>query len=233
VAGTLWAKDDKGNDLPPSIEDVSQGGVNDCYVFAAMSAIASSDPERIKHMIKDNGNGTYTVTFKGIGFFSSDTQTVSADFAKGKHGNVAARHALWPLIVEKAYAQEKGGINKLDTGGNPGDAINDFTNDGASTFDPREKDAAWIMGKLASAHTKHHPTTILSPKKDDATKDKKAMSDKITGLHFWHSYAVVEIDEKGQRVKLFNPWGHDHPNGDGWVGIDVIKTFFIEVDINS
>lgn len=233
LAGSLWAKDAEGKDLPPSLDDISQGGLNDCYVFAAMSAIVSVDPGRIKNMIKDNGNGTYTITFAGTGWFSADKQTVSTDFAKGKHGNVTLRKALWPLLVEKAYAQEKGGINKLDTGGNPGDAVNDFTDKGPSRFDPRDKEVSWILSKLAKAHQDKQPSTILAPKKDDASKEKKEMSDKIPGLHFWHAYAVVEVDEKGRRVKLFNPWGSDHPNGDGWVDIDVIRTFFIEVDISG
>lgn len=233
LEGSLWAKDAEGKDLPPSLEDISQGGLNDCYVFAAMSAIVNADSGQIKKMIKDNGNGTYTVTFAGTGWFSADKQTVSADFVKGKHGNVTSRKALWPLLIEKAYAQEKGGINKLDTGGNPGDAVDDFTNKGAHRFDPRDKEPSWILAKLAKAHKDHKPSTILSPKKDGASKEKKEMSDKIPGLHFWHAYTIQEVDDKGQRVKLFNPWGYDHPNGDGWVGIDVIHTFFIEVDING
>jgi calpain family cysteine protease len=233
LGGTLWAKDDKGKDLPPSLDDISQGGLNDCYVFAAMASIVHANPGLINHMIKDNGNGTYTVTFAGTGIFSADDQTVSADLVKGKHGNMQGRKALWPLIIEKAYAQEKGGIAKLDTGGNSGSAVDDFVNQSASRFDPRGKEVAWILAKLAKAQADHKPTTILSPKKDDATKDKKEMSDKIPGLHFWHFYAILEVDEKAQRVKLFNPWGHDHPNGDGWIGINDLRTFFIEVDING
>jgi hypothetical protein len=232
LEGALWAKDAEGKDLPPSLDDISQGGLNDCYVFAAMAAIVNSNPQRIKDMIKPSG-GSYTITFAGTGWFTADSQTVSADFVKGKHGNVTARKALWPLLIEKAYAQEKGGIEKLDTGGNAGTVVDDFTDMGASRFDPRDKEADWILGKLAKAKADHKPTTILAPKKDDASKEKKEMSDKIPGLHFWHFYPIIDVDEKARRVKLFNPWGYDHPNGDGWVDIEVIRTFFIEIDING
>jgi hypothetical protein len=233
VGASLYAKDDKGNDLPPSIDDVKQGGLNDCFAFAAMAAIVHSDPSRINGMIKDNTNSTYTVTFHGTGFFTSDTQTVSADFVKGKHGKVGARNAFWPLIIEKAYGQNKGGIAEMDKGGNPATAIDDFVNMGPSRFDPREKDNDYIMAKLAKAETGKKPTTFATPKEADASKEKKEMSAKIPGLHFWHGYVLVGVDEKGKRIKLHNPWGYDHPNGDGWVPVDVIHTFFIECAISG
>jgi hypothetical protein len=158
VGASLYATDDKGNELPPTIGDVKQGGLNDCYAFAAMAAIVHSDPDRIKSMIQDNGNGTYTVTFQGTGFFSSDTQTVTADFVKGKHGKVGARNVYWPLVIERAYGQNKGGIAEMDKGGNAGTAIDDFVNMGPSRFDPREKDNDYIMAKLAKADRQeaHH-----------------------------------------------------------------------------
>ena len=205
-AGSLWAKGPDGKSLPPSLDDIAQGGLNDCFLFSAMAGIVNADPSRITKMIQDNGNGTYTVTFKGIGIFSSDTQTVSAEFVSGKHGNVKTG-ALWPLIIEKAYAQEKGGIDKLDTGGNGGDAVNDLTNDGPSRFDPRDKDADYILGKLQKAKDKGWPAMILSPKKDDASKDKKELADNTPGLHFWHGYTVIDVDMKGAADQAVQPVG--------------------------
>lgn len=231
LGGTLWAVDASGKTLPPSLDDISQGGVNDCFLFAAMAAIVNSNPQRIVDMIRDNGNGTYTVTFKGIGFFSSAEQTVSADFTIGQHGNVT--RALWPLIIEKAYAQQKGGLEALGKGGNAGNALNEMLDEGPSHFDPREKTADYIMGKLAKAKEKKWPMTIISPKKDDAPQDKQALADNTPGLHFWHTYAIIDVDPANNRIKLFNPWGHDHPNGDGWMSIEQVRKFFIEIDIND
>jgi hypothetical protein len=232
-AGTLWATDASGKTLPPSLDDISQGAVNDCFLFAAMSAIVSADPQKIVNMIQDNGNGTYTVTFRGIGFFSSAEQTVSADFTVGQHGNVTARKALWPLVIEKAYAQQKGGLQALGKGGNAGTALDEMLNDGPSRFDPREKPADYILGKLAKAKEKKWPMTILSPKQEGTTQDKQALADHTPGLHFWHTYAIIDVDSDNNRIKLFNPWGHDHPNGDGWMNIEQVRTFFIEIDIND
>jgi hypothetical protein len=234
LAGTLWATDPSGKVLLPSLDDIAQGGVNDCFLFAAMAAIVNTNPQRIIDMIRDNGDGTYTVTFEGLGsLFSSAKQTVSADFTVGQHGNVWTRKALWPLIIEKAYAQQKGGLGALSKGGNAGTALDEMLDESASRFDPRQKTADYIMGKLAKAKEKKWPMTILSPQKDGAPQDKQALAENTPGLHWWHTYAIIDIDPANNRIKLFNPWGRDHPNGDGWMDIEKVRTFFIEIDING
>lgn len=233
LTGTLWATDSEGKSLPPSLDDISQGAVADCFLFAAMAAMVNTNPGNILSMIQDHGDGSYTVTFKGIGFWSSARQTVTADFVKGRHGNLTARKALWPLVIEAAYAKQKGGLDVLDKGGNAGTALDEMLNDGPSRFDPREKQADYILGKLAKAKEKKWPMTILAPKKDDATTDKKALALNTPGLHFWHTYAIVDIDALHNRIKLFNPWGNDHPNADGWVDVELVRKFFIEIDISD
>ena len=232
VEGSLWAKDPKGADLPPSLDDLGQGQVGDCYLFATMACIVNANPDLIKKMIVDHGDRTYTVTFKGNGLFSADKQTVTADFAKGKHGEVQRRKALWPLIIEKAYAKEHGGLNKIGEGGNPGDTVEEFTNKGPEDFDPHDKPMAWVLKRIAKAHEEKRPTIVSSPGKEDAPKDKIEMTKRVPHLRFHHAYTVVDVDVKGQRIKLFNPWGYDHPNNDGWVNMMVIMDFFVEVDIN-
>jgi WXG100 family type VII secretion target len=50
------------DDISPN--DVSQGQLGDCFLMASLAAIAQSNPDMIRNMIKDNGDGSYTVTFK-------------------------------------------------------------------------------------------------------------------------------------------------------------------------
>jgi hypothetical protein len=144
---------------PPSLDDISQGGINDCFLFAAMAAIVNANPQQIINMIQDHGDGTYTVKFKGLGgFFSSAEQTVSADFTVGKRGNVTARGELWPLIIEKAYAQHKGGLAAIDKGSNAGSAIDDMINDSPSLFDPNgRKPRITFMGRWRKPRTRSGP----------------------------------------------------------------------------
>jgi hypothetical protein len=50
--------------------DVKQGALGDCYLLAALAAVAKTNPALIERMISDNGDGTYNVTIyedKGAG----------------------------------------------------------------------------------------------------------------------------------------------------------------------
>ena len=47
----------------PSLSDIQQGSYGDCYFLSSLGALARNDPNAVKNMIHDNGNGTYTVTF--------------------------------------------------------------------------------------------------------------------------------------------------------------------------
>jgi hypothetical protein len=113
VFGTLFV-----NGVSP--DDVAQGGIGNCYFLAALATIAAQCPATIQDMIKDNGDGTYTVRF-----FRKDERTrpatyaatherVDADFhtrggrelyAKARDAEVGKGRELWVMVVEKAYVQ--------------------------------------------------------------------------------------------------------------------------------
>ena len=47
----------------PSVNDMDQGGVGDCYLIATLGAIADTDASSIQNMFIDNGDNTWTVRF--------------------------------------------------------------------------------------------------------------------------------------------------------------------------
>ena len=82
-----------------------------------------------------------------------------------------------------------------------------------------------FLERLVKAQADRKPTMLVSPQRR-ASAAERTVASRVTGLHMWHTYAVIGVDEQGRKVKLYNPWGFDHPNGDGWVAIDDAQAFF-------
>lgn len=225
---SLYAKDPEGRNLPPSVQDVNQGQVGDCYLFAAMAAIVDTDPNLIKKMIKFIKKRTYWVHLDGIDTLSQ-FQPVTTTF-EGKHGEIGPRGAFWPLLIEKAYMKHKGGFSELNEGGRPGDAIKDLTDKDSREFDPRKMTYFAVLTSLAWANAKKQPITLSTP--DDFSGEKKPTAEDHSIYHN-HAYAVVDVDKKKGQAKLYNPWGDTHPNGNGWVSVTLIRTLFNLFTIND
>lgn len=102
----------------PNALQVNQGGLGDCWFMSSLAALAQANPQAIMDMVRDNGDGTYTVML----FFPDEWQAVvvDADFPVGSDGRplFAGKDdycdALWPLLVEKAAAQLAGGYENLE-----------------------------------------------------------------------------------------------------------------------
>jgi hypothetical protein len=56
---------DEADDRPIDATHLSQGYLGDCYFVAPPAAIAETRPEFIEQMVKDNGDGSFTVSFFG------------------------------------------------------------------------------------------------------------------------------------------------------------------------
>ena len=129
----------------PSVMDVDQGALGDCYLIAAMGAVAASSPGIIKDMISyDAATGQYTVTFQEMqsgGRFKPHKETVDAYMPTRRGSSGPGRmayamsdgtfdpnnQAMWPAIIEKAYAQWKGGYEAIGGGGNSARTMQAFT----------------------------------------------------------------------------------------------------------
>jgi len=97
----------------PSVKDIEQGALGDCYLLAALASVVATRPDKIRSMIKDNGDGTVTVTFhkvdRGQGgqrvFAGTSAVTVQKSLASGRMSRLYADgKAIWPALIEKAYA---------------------------------------------------------------------------------------------------------------------------------
>lgn len=197
-------------------DDVLQGQVGDCYLLAALSSVAHVKPQLLEKAVKDNGDGTFTVTF-----FEKKTKTarptpvqitVDDTFPMRRGGQLeyaAARTKgeLWPLVFEKAYASWKGGYEAIE-GGMSATTLQALTGMKPDFFPVDSAlGAAAIYKKLKALDDAGAAVVALS-------KPWEPISQGLVGDH---AYTVLGVEERGGErfVKLRNPWGEREPGRDG------------------
>ena len=200
-----------------SKDDVIQGMLGNCNVMAAIAAVAAQQPKRIEEMIKDHGDGTYTVHFHDLTAATPTRVPITVDgqlpTRNGglEFGKNRDRTELWVGVMEKAYAQWKGGYDVVGKGGSLQDALSALTGrvggvipvapgDEKDTFEVAEY--ALKAGLAVAAATKG--------------EDQEALY-KGTAVYAGHGYSVLGVSKTGAEtfITLRNPWGEVEPAGDG------------------
>lgn len=106
---TTTLKNFKSNPLfasgGPSKDDVFQGSVGDCYYVASVAAIADANPEFIRRMVVDLGDGTYAVRFyrNAVPTFVRVDADLWVENGTPKYAKLGQEGSIWVPIVEKAY----------------------------------------------------------------------------------------------------------------------------------
>ncbi|WP_017557358.1 C2 family cysteine protease [Nocardiopsis baichengensis] len=192
--GSLWG------DGQISSDDLNQGALGDCWWLAGIGAVADQDPGAIKRMIRENANGTYTVTF-GDG----SQVTVTPDLVVNSNNSAAfsdpgGEGVLWPAILEKAYAMKEGSYGEIE-GGWPKDAMETVTGEDAGEI------PMWMVEEdmLSTIMDEGSPVTVTTPGDKKNSHYELESGDELAGNH---AYVVKEI--KDGKVTLYNPWGHQH-----------------------
>lgn len=113
IATGLWhSSNHDASDLPlfakePTVDDIEQRLLGDCYLQAALISMVQQDPQAIKRCMRDNGNGTVTVRF-----FKKDAPeqplipkyvTVTKTVPKSLGMDTFSANNLWVQMIEKAY----------------------------------------------------------------------------------------------------------------------------------
>ncbi len=186
--------------------DVVQGGLADCYFASSMASVAHANPDAVKDAVTDNGDGTYKVRFynnRG----KPEYVNVDADLYRYENGNPTYARGTdpkerWPSIVEKGYAQWKGGYEKIGNGGNSGDALHALTGNRA-TYHGRATSDDKMFAAIKAGEDGSHPMVAGTYGKE---KEKKYNE---TGVSTWHAYSVLGTQQEGDDrfVTLRNPWG--------------------------
>lgn len=217
VEGQLYIQG-KDDVAPISYNDVRQGQIGDCYLMASIAAIARQNPKAIANLIKDNGNGTYTMNFhaRNTGIrswfddFSEAKVTVSGKLPVDNKQLIYARagdtegskQELWVALVEKGFAQLHSSYAAIGKGGDPAAALEALTGNLATTRNAKnvtieQLDASFKAGKAI---------VIATPGDGKGGGGKGPLFDNKT-LVSSHAYWVKSVDAKQGTVTLENPWG--------------------------
>ena len=205
----LYATTDPLKSILP--EAIKQQHIGDCYFLAPLASLAAADPQLIKDMIEDNGDGTYTVIFPAE---PDKPITVSAPTdAELLRFNAGGEHGVWASVLEKAYGKAIGGDNaqKLDGGGYPDDVLRLFTD--------RKGDCDWLA--RTSEDDLHRDLkkafkekrAVACGTREDYREGKLLKGDRIVQQH---AYSILAYDANTYTVTIRNPWAEREPqNEDG------------------
>ena len=94
------------------VDDVLQGKINNCYFACGLSLLAHYRPEAIQDAIRVQPDGNFEVTILEGKYRPQPVKvTVNSDLFVDEDGEPIYTHSesgeLWPMILEKAYAEHK------------------------------------------------------------------------------------------------------------------------------
>lgn len=214
---------------------IKQGLIGDCQFLASLAAVAAQTPEAIVRMIKDNGDGTYTVTFPGAP--DEPIKVARPTDAELLLFNGAGRYGTWATVIEKAFAQYKkqhshaAGNNELaqesiNVAATPQEAMEMLTGKPVQFFDPMIAKPDELRNSLLTVARDGVPIVVGF-----------GMFDQVASQRFDypsnHAYTVLAFDPGGQdggTVILRNPWGlGTGPKGISKISFKEFRTMFTGV----
>ena len=197
--------------------DVAQGDLGNCWLMAAISAVAEY-PERIEDIFLNysaNALGKYCVNIFSLGVphtvcvddYLPLKRNEWTDYENLFYAQVGSDEALWGPLIEKVLAKNVGNYWHLDTGINADGVsmLNGSPYDEIRHWDTRNGMTVDKFWDLIKSH-------------DDDRSIMTVKSSPQTGGTFIenHSYVILktlELESGERLVKLRNPWGVDTYGG--------------------
>jgi trimeric autotransporter adhesin len=215
----------------PSMNDVNQGYLGDCYLLSSLAEVADKNSGTISSMFTSNGNNTYGVRFYVNGV--AEYVTVNNELADG--GN-EFNHAtdIWASLAEKAYAQlQASGVvtgnsvnygnsfSTIGNGGAPEYALEEIT--GASKItDFYASGSSWTtyvynssFGVTSYSNGSSTSSVLATLASDLAVGDDVILSSYTnatdssgrTTLVADHAMSIYGYDSSTGMIEIRNPWG--------------------------
>lgn len=206
----------------PTIDDVNQGNLGDCYFLAGLGSIAKQGPGWIRERIADLGDGTYVVKF-GSSHIRLDSQlpTSSPNASNPAFAGFGLEGSMWVPIMEKAFAYWRDSDARSYGSISGGQRDEPFDAIGIQNEDFWDGDNDDLLNGLKNALLRGDAVTASSESGDFEHGMMIVPS---------HVYSVVSVDVNKQLIRVRNPWktdaGNDASdwndgNNDGYITLSV------------
>lgn len=178
----------------PKIDEIIQGGTNDCWFLSSLGALVLAHPEQLAKMIEPNADGSsFTVHFFGV---------KPVKVGRPSSGEIAGYNSnggdgIWLAVMLKAY-----GKLQMQTTGQYKEI----------PLDPVERTVVHggIAGRVVPLLTGHRPSTKkikempdLRKQLSEAFENKRLVIVDVPG----HFLTGVAYDHNSDQLKIWNPWG--------------------------
>jgi len=179
--------------------------VGNCHFVAAMASLAAVNPQAIRDMIRDNNNGTYTVTFPHQTPITVDAPT-EAELA---HYGTGGAHGIWSTILQMAYGSywSPRGESPLEGAGGSirNDGMRVISGMSAETYTMSLTGYSTLDAGLESCMNspQHRPAVV---------RFNSLFGQTDPGLVSGHAYSVIGYnrdanDVTQSTITVRNPWG--------------------------
>lgn len=203
--------------------DVKQGSIGNCYFVAQLAAQAKADPSVIQNLIKDNGDGSYTVSLwlkdKRQPWKRTKTDVVvDSQFPTSGGGGAAyakpgdagsSGPELWVMLIEKAFAKYVGHYEETRGKKTPDSDVFGMMTGVASGYRAMSSLADDALLKLCEAAVRSHKPVSFGAINNTASEELQNGA-KEAGVVLNHAYALEGVDAGKRTLSLRNPWGVKH-----------------------
>ncbi|MGA2127867.1 MAG: putative Ig domain-containing protein [Xanthobacteraceae bacterium] len=219
----------------PSMSDVNQGYLGDCYLLSSLAEVAKQNSGIISSMFTADGNNTYGVRYfvNGVAEYVTVNNSLTSAFNSGTD--------IWASLAEKAYAQlQAGGVvtgnsvnagnswTTIGNGGAPEFALEEITGASAITdFSSNRSSWSTTVYNSSFAVTKYSTggtaATVLGTLAADLAQGDDLVlsswtnatdSSGRTTLVADHAMSIYGYDSTTGMLEVRNPWGTE--SGQTW-----------------
>ncbi len=207
--GSLWAprRVDESPAARVRLAHVDQGELSDCFLAAAMGAIALKRPEVISSMLAMRGDRVEVrLPDRTVSMGRELPMRNGRPVFAGSGGD----GALWPAYLEAAIAgRRRGGYAGLDRGGEIARAFQWIT--GVRPLHSRRPQRGSVIREIGSDLRAGHPVVLGSRRSIGGSALRDAMD--AVALVGNHSYVATSVSGRvgAEVLRLWNVWGVSHP----------------------